>query len=59
MHMAATAKVIGEEHQVPRTKRNTCDDIHRAIFPTPPQRHTLAELKEAIREYVRQKHARR
>lgn len=35
-------------------------DMHRVLFPEgPPKRRTLKELKEAVREYVRRKHARR
>ncbi|HEY0156409.1 MAG TPA: hypothetical protein VGF28_03875 [Thermoanaerobaculia bacterium] len=41
------------------TRRYTFEDIHKAIFPTPPEPRTLEELKEAVAEYIRQKHARR
>ena len=41
-------------------KEYTFKDIHKALFPDgPPKRQSLEELKEAIREYVRNKHARR
>lgn len=44
---------------VRRAVRYTSDDLHGALFKTPPRRRSLAELKEGIRAYVRQRHARR
>lgn len=38
--------------------RFTSEDIHRALFPKPPKRRTLAEMKEGIRRYVKGRHAR-
>ena len=35
------------------------EDMHRALFPTPPKPRTLEELKEGIAQYIREKHARR
>jgi AbrB family looped-hinge helix DNA binding protein len=35
------------------------EDIHRAIFKTPPQPHTIEEMKAAIGNHLRKKHARR
>jgi AbrB family looped-hinge helix DNA binding protein len=37
----------------------TFEDIHRALFPTPPEPRTLEEMKEGISRYVRRKYARR
>ena len=38
----------------------TFEDVHRALFPEgPPKRRTVDEMKEGIRQYVRQRHARR
>lgn len=38
----------------------TSEDVHRAAFPGgPPKRRTLAEMKEAIGQYIEEKHARR
>jgi len=37
----------------------TFEDIHKAIFPEPPEPHTLEEFKEAIGRYMREKHGRR
>lgn len=44
---------------VRRVGKYTSEDIHRALFPTPPKPRTLEELKEGIAEYIREKHARR
>jgi antitoxin PrlF len=44
---------------VRRSGKFTSEDIHRALFPEgPPKRRTLKELKEGIRKYVREQHAR-
>lgn len=44
---------------VRRAGRYTSEDVHRALFATPPERRTLKELKEGIRKYVRGRDARR
>jgi AbrB family looped-hinge helix DNA binding protein len=44
---------------VRRAGRYTSEEVHRALFATPPRRRTLHELKEGIRKYVRGRHARR
>ena len=50
----------GDEIVVRRAGRFTSLDIHRAVFPAkPPKPQTLDELKEGIRQYVRERHARR
>ncbi|MGH9782789.1 MAG: AbrB/MazE/SpoVT family DNA-binding domain-containing protein [Terriglobia bacterium] len=50
----------GEKIVVRRAGKYTSEDIHRALFPKgPPRRRTLAELKEGIRQYIRERHARR
>jgi len=49
----------GDKVVVRRAGRYTFEDMHRALFPTPPKPHTLEELKEGIAEYIREKHARR
>lgn len=38
--------------------RFTSEDIHKALFPKPPKRRTLAEMKEGIRRYVKGHYAR-
>jgi AbrB family looped-hinge helix DNA binding protein len=35
------------------------EDVHRALFPSPPKPRTTGELKEGIRRHIRTKHARR
>ena len=45
---------------VRRAGRFTSEDIHRALFPDgPPKARTLAELKDGIRQYMIERHARR
>jgi antitoxin PrlF len=42
-----------------RSGRYSWDDVHRALFPgLPPRPRTLAELKQGLRRYVRERHAR-
>ena len=44
---------------VRRAGRFTSQDIHRAVFGNrPPVKHTLAEMKDGIRSYVRKRYAR-
>jgi AbrB family looped-hinge helix DNA binding protein len=35
------------------------EDMHRVLFPKPPEPHTLKELKDAIGHHLAEKHARR
>jgi len=50
----------GDNIVVRRSGRFTSEDIHRALFPEgPPKSRTIAEMKEAIRKHVRERHARR
>ena len=50
----------GEKMVVRRAGRFTSEDIHKALFPKgPPARKTLEELKEGIRERMRERYARR
>ena len=49
----------GDQVVVRKAGRYTSEDIHRALFPTPPTPRTLDELKEGIRRHLRAKHARR
>jgi AbrB family looped-hinge helix DNA binding protein len=48
----------GEKIVVRRSGRYTSEDIRRALFPSPPKRRTLDELKEGIRQHMRKRHAR-
>ena len=49
----------GDKVVVRKAGQYTFEDIHRALFPTPPTPHTLEEMKEGIRRHLRAKHARR
>jgi len=50
----------GEQIVVRRSARFSSEDIHRALFPQQgPRPRTLNQLKEGIRQYVRESHARR
>jgi AbrB family looped-hinge helix DNA binding protein len=44
---------------VRRAGRYSSEDIHRALFATAPKPRGLAELKDAIRQHVRSRYARR
>lgn len=47
-----------KETPQPKAGKYTFEDIHHALFPTPPTPRTLEELKEAITLHLRKKHAR-
>jgi AbrB family looped-hinge helix DNA binding protein len=47
-----------EKIVVRRVGRYTFEDIHKAIFPVPPKKRTLKELKEAIPKYIRNRYGR-
>jgi bifunctional DNA-binding transcriptional regulator/antitoxin component of YhaV-PrlF toxin-antitoxin module len=44
---------------VRRACRYTSADIHRALFPKPPEARTVKELKEGIRQHIKERYARR
>lgn len=49
-----------DEVIVRKAGRHTSADVHEALFPDGgPNRKTSANVKEGIRKYIRQKHARR
>jgi len=49
-----------EKVVVRRAGRYTSEDVHQALFPEgPPRSRTLEELKEGVRRYVKERHARR
>jgi antitoxin PrlF len=49
----------GEEVVVRRAGRSSFEDIHAAVFPDgAPERKSLPELKEGIRNRMRKRHAR-
>ena len=47
----------GEKIVVRRVGRYTSEDVHRSLFPTPPQRKTLAEMKEGVRRHMKRRRA--
>jgi AbrB family looped-hinge helix DNA binding protein len=47
----------GEKVVVRRAGRYSSEDVHRALFPSPPRTRTLAELKAGVRQHVRKRHA--
>ncbi|MGD9629103.1 MAG: AbrB/MazE/SpoVT family DNA-binding domain-containing protein [Pyrinomonadaceae bacterium] len=50
----------GDEVVVKRATLYTLEDLHKSLFPKgPPRRRSLRELKEGIKKYVRDRHARR
>jgi AbrB family looped-hinge helix DNA binding protein len=50
---------VGDQIVVRRAGKYSSEDIHRAAFPEgPPKRRTLKELKEGIRGYILERHAR-
>jgi antitoxin PrlF len=49
----------GEHVIVRKAGRYSSEDVHRALFPEkPPAAHSLRELKNGIRRYIRRRHAR-
>jgi len=49
----------GENIVVRRSARFTSEEIHRRLFPSPPKKRTLSELKDGIRQNIRERYARR
>ncbi len=49
----------GEKVVVRRVGLYTSEDVHRAVFPTPPKARSLEELKDGVRRYMKGRHARR
>ncbi len=48
----------GDAVVVRRAGKVSSAEIHSAIFPKPPQRKSLAELKAGLRKHIRARHAR-
>jgi len=46
----------GDQVVVRRVGRYTSEDLHRSLFPTPPQPKALAELKEGVRVHIQRRH---
>ncbi|HEX2456720.1 MAG TPA: AbrB/MazE/SpoVT family DNA-binding domain-containing protein [Vicinamibacterales bacterium] len=49
----------GEQIVVRRAGRFSSEDLHRSIFPTPPKRRTLRDLKEGVRRHMKRRRASR
>jgi AbrB family looped-hinge helix DNA binding protein len=49
----------GERIVVRRSGRYTSEDVHRALFEKAPEPRTLEELKDGVRQSVKNRHARR
>jgi antitoxin PrlF len=50
----------GDEVVVKKRASVTFEDIHKALFPNgPPKPISLKQMKEAIAQHIREKHARR
>lgn len=47
----------GDQFVVDRASRYSSSDIHRALFRTPPDAHSLEEIERGIAEHVRRRHA--
>jgi AbrB family looped-hinge helix DNA binding protein len=50
--------VEGNRIVVRRAGKYTSEDIHRALFNSPPKPRTLEQLKAARAAYIKKKHAR-
>ena len=48
----------GGRVMVRRAGRHTSEDIHRALFQSPPKARTLVQLKVGRAAYIKKKHAR-
>lgn len=49
----------GDRIVVRRVGLYSFEDVHCALFPSPPKPRTTDEMKEGIRRHVRSRHARR
>lgn len=49
----------GEKIVVRPAGRYTSEDVHRALFDEAPEPRTLEELKKGVRQFVKDRHARR
>jgi AbrB family looped-hinge helix DNA binding protein len=49
----------GDRIIVRKAGRYSSEDIHRALFPSPPRRRTLKELKAGIRRNIKRRRASR
>lgn len=49
----------GDQVFVRRVGSHTFEDVHRALFPSPPRRASLADLKDGIARDITRRHAKR
>jgi antitoxin PrlF len=49
----------GEDVVVRRVGRFSSEEVHRALFPRPPRRRTLNDLKAGIVREMKRRHAKR
>ena len=49
---------VEEKIIVRRVGLYTSEDVHRALFPEPPQARTIEEMKERVRRHIRGRYAR-
>jgi antitoxin PrlF len=49
----------GDTMVVRRSGRHSSEDVHHALFETPPEPRSLEDLKDGVRKYVASRHARR
>jgi len=49
----------GDQVVVRRAGRYTLEDVHQALFPQVAEKQRPVDVKGAIREYIRKRHARR
>lgn len=49
----------GERVFVRKAGKYSFEDMHRELFAKPPKKRTLEDLKKAIEQHAREKHARR
>lgn len=49
----------GEQIIVRRADGYTSEDIHHALFPKPPKARKVKEMKEGIRQHIKERYARR
>jgi bifunctional DNA-binding transcriptional regulator/antitoxin component of YhaV-PrlF toxin-antitoxin module len=48
----------GEKIVVRPVRSYTSEDVHRALFPEPPKARTLKEMKEGIKQHIKERYAR-
>ena len=50
---------VGEQIVVRRAGQFTSEEVHQALFPQgPPKRRTMTEMKEGIKQHLRDRYAR-